>query len=189
MVKKNPRIIRKYKNRKLYDTTSSKYVTLDELAEMLKKGDDISVVGHETNEDLTSLVLSEILYDQEKNKKSVLPLELLTNIIKSKESSNYGFMKKFIGLNQDNNEENKVASAERYIEGLIEKGELTTGEGKSLLKELLQSEKDGLEALENKIDAKVSEKSAQLDKFDSLQNKVADLTSKLNQLEKKITKY
>ena len=81
--KTGPRIIKRYQNRKLYDTEQSCYVTLDEIAEMVKDGEDVKVIDNKSGEDLTSLTLTQIIFEEEKKKKSILPLAALRNIIQS----------------------------------------------------------------------------------------------------------
>lgn len=78
---KRRHLIKRYQNRKLYDTTQSKYVTLEELSELIKAGMDIKVTDNKTNEDLTTITLTQIIFEQEKKKKSLLPLESLMKIV------------------------------------------------------------------------------------------------------------
>ncbi|MCA9668295.1 MAG: polyhydroxyalkanoate synthesis regulator DNA-binding domain-containing protein [Myxococcales bacterium] len=78
-----PRTIKRYANRKLYDTRDSRYVTLDQISEMIRKGEDVKVVDNSTKEDLTSVTLAQILFEEEKRKRSFLPLPALRKIIQS----------------------------------------------------------------------------------------------------------
>ena len=68
------RTIKRYANRKLYDTTQSCYVTLDEISELVKDGEDVHIVDNATSEDLTAVTLAQILLEEEKRKKRTLPL-------------------------------------------------------------------------------------------------------------------
>ncbi|PIP37195.1 MAG: pesticidal protein Cry15Aa, partial [Desulfobacterales bacterium CG23_combo_of_CG06-09_8_20_14_all_51_8] len=54
-------LIKKYANRKLYDTTDKRYLTMDRLAELIKAGDEVSIVDNETGDDLTSAIVSQLL--------------------------------------------------------------------------------------------------------------------------------
>ncbi len=76
-----PRVIKRYANRKLYDTQRSRYVTLDQIAEMIRRGEDVKVVDNNTKEDLTSVTLAQIIFEEEKKQPSFLPLSALRNII------------------------------------------------------------------------------------------------------------
>src|SRR4029453_9744443 len=77
------RIIKRYANRKLYDTEHSRYVTLDQISEMIRNGDDVKIVDNKTKEDLTTITLAQIIFEEEKKQKSFLPLGAMRNIIQS----------------------------------------------------------------------------------------------------------
>ena len=77
------RIIKRYANRKLYDTEHSRYVTLDQISEMIRNGDDVKIVDNKTKEDLTTVTLAQIIFEEEKKQRSFLPLNAMRNIIQS----------------------------------------------------------------------------------------------------------
>lgn len=77
------RIIKRYANRKLYDTQHSRYVTLDQISEMIRAGDDVKIVDNKTKEDLTSVTLAQIIFEEEKKQRSFLPLTAMRNIIQN----------------------------------------------------------------------------------------------------------
>ena len=77
------RTIKRYSNRKLYDLTESRYVTLQEVAGFLQEGYEVQIIDNRTKEDITSVTLAQILYEQEKSKKSGLDLGTLKGIIVS----------------------------------------------------------------------------------------------------------
>ena len=81
-----PRLIKKYGNRRMYDTKTSQPITLSELAELIKRGDEIQVMGHQTGKDLTSITLIQVLLGQEKDKKEPFSA-LLRELIKKRENS------------------------------------------------------------------------------------------------------
>src|SRR5688572_16296564 len=76
------RVIKRYANRKLYDTQRSRYVTLDQIAEMIRAGEDVKIVDNNSKEDLTAMTLAQIIFEEEK-KASFMPLSALRNIIQS----------------------------------------------------------------------------------------------------------
>lgn len=78
---REPKVIKRYTNRKLYDTVESRYVTLDEIAEMVKQGVEVKIVDNRTKEDLTSVTLAQIVFEEEK-KKNQMPLSVLREIIR-----------------------------------------------------------------------------------------------------------
>jgi polyhydroxyalkanoate synthesis repressor PhaR len=77
------RIIKRYANRKLYDTEHSRYVTLDQISEMIRNGDDVKIVDNKTKEDLTTVTLAQIIFEEEKKQRSFLPLNAMRSIIQS----------------------------------------------------------------------------------------------------------
>uniref|UniRef100_A0A7C1JL31 PHA accumulation regulator DNA-binding N-terminal domain-containing protein n=1 Tax=Caldilinea aerophila TaxID=133453 RepID=A0A7C1JL31_9CHLR len=76
-------VIKRYPNRKLYDTEAKRYVTLDQIAEMIQARKDVLVIDHETGEDLTNLTLSQIIFEQEKKGAGFLQRSLLANLIRA----------------------------------------------------------------------------------------------------------
>ena len=76
-----PRILKRYPNRKLYDIRDSCYVTLEEIADIVRDGEAVRVFDSRTHEDLTSVTLAQIIYEQEK-KRSQMPLELLLSMVR-----------------------------------------------------------------------------------------------------------
>ena len=76
-------LIKRYPNRKLYDTEAKQYVTLDDITEMIRDGEDIHVTDHESGDDLTTLTLTQIILEQEKKSTGFLPRTLLTSLIRT----------------------------------------------------------------------------------------------------------
>jgi len=62
-----PRVIKRYANRKLYDTRDSRYVTLPQIAELVRSGEDVRIIDNRTKENLTSVTLAQIIYESEKS--------------------------------------------------------------------------------------------------------------------------
>lgn len=77
----DPVIIKKYANRRLYNTASSSYVTLDNLGEMVRAGVDFVVYDAKTGEDLTRSVLTQIIFDEEARGQNLLPIQFLRQLI------------------------------------------------------------------------------------------------------------
>ena len=74
-------VIKKYSNRRLYDTAASRYVALDDIAALIRQGKDIKVVDAKTGHDLTRVTLTQIITEDAKDKPTGLPLELLRQLI------------------------------------------------------------------------------------------------------------
>ena len=76
-------LIKRYANRKLYDTESKRYITLDGIAGMIRQQQDVKVVDHETGEDITALTQAQIIFEQERKLRSGIPRTVFTNIIQT----------------------------------------------------------------------------------------------------------
>jgi len=79
-------VIKRYSNRKLYDTQESRYVTLEEIEEMIRGGKEISVVDASTGEDLTSVTLAQIILENERSHRAALPSAFLHQLVKHGEA-------------------------------------------------------------------------------------------------------
>lgn len=77
----SPVVVKKYANRRLYDTATSSYVTLDDLCDMVKRGIEFMVVDAKTEEDLTRSVLTQIIFEQESKGYNLLPVGFLRQVI------------------------------------------------------------------------------------------------------------
>ena len=78
--RKEPKVIKRYTNRKLYDTVESRYVTLDEIARMIRAGDEVRVLDNASQQDLTAATLAQIIFEEER-KAPRLPIDGLRKII------------------------------------------------------------------------------------------------------------
>lgn len=76
-----PLLIRKYGNRRLYDSSNSRYVNLDDIARFLREGNDVQVVDAKTGQDLTRVTLTQIITEDAKSRPTGLPLELLRQLV------------------------------------------------------------------------------------------------------------
>ncbi len=94
--RKEPKVIKRYTNRKLYDTVESRYVTLDEISEMIKAGSEVRIVDNRSKEDLTSVTLAQIIFEEEK-KRSKMPLGMLRDIIRHSGETLSGFLQTQVG--------------------------------------------------------------------------------------------
>lgn len=77
------KVIKRYQNRKLYDTEDSCYVTLEDIRDMIKEGLEIQVIDNASKEDLTSVTFAQIIFEEEKKQKGILPLNTFKQIIAS----------------------------------------------------------------------------------------------------------
>ncbi len=94
---KETKIIKRYQNRKLYDTHESSYVTLDEIAKMIRNGEELRVIDNKTKNDITASTLTQLLYESEKKSKTQPSVELLKEIIRHGDGSFSGFIQAKVG--------------------------------------------------------------------------------------------
>jgi polyhydroxyalkanoate synthesis repressor PhaR len=85
-------VIKKYANRRLYDTSAGRYVNLEDLAALIRKGEEIQVVDARTGEDLTRVVLTQIILEDAKGQPTGLPLELLRQLIVASDRAGQEFI-------------------------------------------------------------------------------------------------
>lgn len=93
-----PVTIKKYANRRLYNTATSSYVTLDHLAEMVKKGVDFAVFDAKTGDDITRSVLAQIIFDEESSGQQLLPVQFLRQLIQFYGDSVQAFVPSYLEM-------------------------------------------------------------------------------------------
>ncbi len=94
-------VIKKYANRRLYDTSASRYVTLDHLRELVRANADFEVVDAKSGEDLTRGVLAQIIFEEESKGENLLPVEFLRQLIKFYGDSMQAFVPGYLSLSMD----------------------------------------------------------------------------------------
>lgn len=153
------RVIKRYSNRKLYDMADSRYITLDRIAEFVRAGQEIQVIDNQTQEDLTAIILSQILFEQEKRKRGgFLPISTLQSILQSGEKVFERTIAKpvihaRVGAERKVNE--WVGEAEKTISRMVKKGTELDGQAgalKTAIGDLLQKR---LEEFTTLVDARV----------------------------------
>lgn len=81
------RLVKRYSNRKLYDTSDSRYVTLDEIARCIRAGEEVQIVDNESGDDLTAVTFAQIILESERKKSNLLPLRMLRELIQHGEQA------------------------------------------------------------------------------------------------------
>jgi polyhydroxyalkanoate synthesis repressor PhaR len=104
-MERKPIIIKKYENRRLYDSTNSRYVNLDEVAQMVQEGREVQVLDAATGDDLTRLVLTQIIMEQAKTPGSAFPLDILRQMVaatsRASQETAVSYMKAMLDLYQN----------------------------------------------------------------------------------------
>ena len=85
-------VIKKYPNRRLYDTSAGRYINLDDVAALIRRGTEIQVVDAKTGEDLTRVVLTQVIVEDAKGQPTGLPLELLRQLIVASDHAGQEFL-------------------------------------------------------------------------------------------------
>jgi len=89
----NPEVlIRKYSDRRLYDTSASRYVKLEDIARMVRDGIDVRVVDGRTGKDLTHVIFTQIIVENAREREIALPLQLLTQLVRASDKATHDFL-------------------------------------------------------------------------------------------------
>ena len=75
-------IIKKYSNRRLYDSTNKRYVTLEDISELIREGNEVKVIDSQSGADISKVILIQVVLESEKNKEDILPVSFLHMLIK-----------------------------------------------------------------------------------------------------------
>lgn len=128
-------VIKRYPNRKLYDTQAKRYITLQGIATLIRQGEELSVVDHVTGEDLTALTLSQVIFEQEKKQGDFVPSPVLSGLIQAGGgtlSTLRRILTPALDLLRQIDEE-----IEKRVQLLISQGELAEDEGLRLRDQLV----------------------------------------------------
>lgn len=154
-------LIKRYSNRKLYNTRESRYITLDELADLIKAGTNVHVVDNDSSEDLTSVTLSQILLENERKKRDALPRSLLVDLVQRSDQLVDTFKRSIssgMGIITD-----AGGDIERTVRRLISRGELGADEGDKLVRRIADWVKEGQSEIEGRIDHRIRQISKRFD--------------------------
>ncbi|MGA7674781.1 MAG: polyhydroxyalkanoate synthesis repressor PhaR [Rhizomicrobium sp.] len=111
-----PVVIKKYANRRLYNTQTSSYVTLDHLCEMVKAGTEFQVLDARSGEDITRSVLTQIIFEEEAKGQSLLPIHFLRQLIRMYGDSMQAFVPGYLDLSMESFTKNQEVMRNRIAE-------------------------------------------------------------------------
>ncbi len=177
------RVIKRYPNRKLYDTEAKAYVTLDGIATLIRQGEEIQIVDHTTGDDLTALTLTQVILEQEKKQGGYLPRSVLTGLIRTGGDtlSNLRRTLSSVDLLRQVDEE-----IDRRLQSLLKRGELAEEEVRRLHDKLLSTEfslSRRSEPSEEELIQALAERGVPTrDEFERLSQQVGALLDKLDGL-------
>ncbi|HOX43964.1 MAG TPA: polyhydroxyalkanoate synthesis regulator DNA-binding domain-containing protein [Myxococcota bacterium] len=148
---KKTRVIKRYTNRKLYDTADSRYVTLDEIAAMVKSGEEVQIVDNRNGEDLTEVTLAQILFEEQKKNKTRMPLGVLKDLIRTSGETITDFLQRKVAQPVQNLRE----EAERQVDKIVRSSETRVEETSRQVREFFASTHKSLDELQKKLDDRV----------------------------------
>ena len=202
------KIIKRYGNRKLYDTEQSRYVTLEEIFQMVKQGIELKVIDNKTKEDLTTVTLTQIMLEEQKLNKNMLPLSVLKKLLqqsgesitewlqKSKDSfagplteiSPWAWPSEWVQKSKDSISLIKH-EAEEQITKIIEKGHETREESTHLLREWFINQQKYLDSIQKKIDDRIKYFFFHVTGLEEMEKQIQELENALSRLEGRLSKY
>lgn len=127
--------IKRYPNRKLYNTVTKHYITLEGIATLIREGQEVQVVDNASGDDLTTLTLTQIIFEQEKKQNGFLPKSVLTGLIQSG-GQKLGSLRRSLGMPMQLLPPIE-SEIDRRLQELINRGEMAVEEGARLRKQLL----------------------------------------------------
>ena len=174
------RTIKRYPNRKLYDTEAKQYITLNGIADLIRDGEEIQVVDHTTGEDLTTVTLTQIIFDQEKQQSGFLPRSVLTGLVQAG-GEKLSTLRRTLALPLDllHHVDEEI---DRRVTLLIRRGELEEEEGQRLRDKLLsQHQPSATEFSEDQLERALMEHGVPTrEELHQLEEKLETLLHKLN---------
>ncbi len=198
---RSTKVIKRYANRKLYDTERSCYVTLEEISQMIKEGEDVRVVDNKTKDDLTAVTLAQIIVEEEK-KVQKMPLKLLRSIIQSGNDAIANLDVSKYAMNLRNDVEQRVSGLlkrdgkkadESAVEGAsvdAAAAEPATAEEAAkagVIQEFVSSTSEAFESWQKKVDERIQSATAKNPRpttdVEALKKRVEELEAKIAQLE------
>jgi polyhydroxyalkanoate synthesis repressor PhaR len=171
-----PIIIKKYANRRLYNTQSSKYITLDFLAEMTRKEIEFKVVDAKSGDDITHNVLTQIIMDEESNGQNMLPVGFLRQLIALYGGSMQSMVPEFLETSLDNFRKNQ-----KQVQSVIESA-ITSGPFGDIAKQNIEFVRAARDALMPNLSGTKPSKA----EANKANDEVAELKKQLAELQAKI---
>ncbi len=184
MTENKPRIIKRYTNRKLYDTHESRYVTLEQIAAMIRLGEDVKVIDNNSKEDLTSVTLAQIIFEEEKKQRSFLPLSVLQNIVQSGGESLSDFMDQLsdsaervgrVFRNDDPNKEESETAPDTQND-----------DPSGVLRDLMERVNSTVEDWQKRLDTNLHQTLESMSPLAPLQKEIHTLSDRIVELEQKL---
>jgi polyhydroxyalkanoate synthesis repressor PhaR len=166
------RIIKRYSNRKLYDTKDSRYVTLLQIAEMVRAGEEVQIIDNNTKDDLTEITLAQIIYEEQKAHSRNVPLQTLKELIHARTEKVLADLR-----------EGPIG---RLIPGAKPGEEKEEVPVKDVKPTLVDQAKEKLEEVQHNLDERVRATLSSFRPFQQLQQEVKRLNERIEELEQRL---
>lgn len=179
------RVIKRYSNRKLYDTKDSRYVTLLQIAEMVRGSEEVQIIDNKTKEDLTEITLAQIIYEEQKHKASSsrnVPLQTLKDLIHQRTEKVLSDLREGpIGRLIPGKPETAASKPEEDGEGSVPPPPPSQAKPS-----LVEQAKGTWEDWQTKIDERVKAVVPNLLPWQQLQHEIKRLNARIEELEEKL---
>ncbi len=176
---KTTRVIKRYTNRKLYDTADSRYVTLEEIAAMVKAGEEVQIVDNRNGEDLTEVTLAQILFEEQKKNKTRMPLGMLRDLIRTSGETITDFLQRKVAQPVQTLRE----EAERQVDKIVRSSEGKVEETGRQVREFFTTTHKSLDELQKKLDDRMHGVLASMPgvakQIESLRQRIEEIEQKL----------
>jgi len=170
------RVIKRYSNRKLYDTKDSRYVTLLQIAAMVREGEEVQIIDNNTKDDLTEVTLAQIIYEEQKAHSRSVPLQTLKELIHARTEKVLADLR-----------EGPIG---RLIPGVKSTDDKTAVEAPTPAKEvkptLVDQAKEKLEEVQHQLDEQIKAILASFRPFQQMQQELRRLNERVEDLERKL---
>jgi len=177
--------IKRYPNRKLYDTETSRYVNLEDLAQMLREGMDFEVLDHKSGEDVTGMVLAQILYEEERRDQKHSRIDVLKRVIQAGEESLSQWFGKLKG-GLEHPLHGVRDDIESQLKKLVERGQLTADEANRVLKSWFEGTTQNIDQWQSRLDARTVDLFDRVTGIPSTREHTDELIRRLDLMEKRL---
>jgi polyhydroxyalkanoate synthesis repressor PhaR len=189
------RLIKRYGNRKMYDTHASRYVKLDGVAELVRAGEDIRIVDNDSGEDLTAVTLAQIIYEEAKRKNGPIEIPLLRWMIQQGGEALHDILESVDKGREAL--ENVRDLAEKRVRGLVKRDEdkparsrqrAQPEKSRGFLDELVELPQKQLEQLQHRIDAQVRASIERVTTHPTFQSELRRIEDSIRALEQQLSR-
>jgi polyhydroxyalkanoate synthesis repressor PhaR len=173
------RVVKRYANRKLYDTTTSRYVALDDIAALIRGGEEVEVTDNESGADLTAVTLAQIILEEERRHKDVRSLPLLRGLVRYGGEAISGMTSRGMEALGEMRE-----IAERRVSEIVSEG---TGRP-AILDEVINTSRRQIEDLQHRVDQGIRQSIERLRSYPGIGAEVERLEGRVRDVENRIRK-